>query len=446
MHTTNQFIHHLRCGAVFLLAMIMAHPLHAAEMAPGREEARHAEQPLPETGTADPNLTSFDDLMRSFLREHEIPGAALAVAKDGHVVYARGFGYADLERQQPVEPGSLFRIASVSKPVTAMAVMRLVEQGKLDLDGSVFEQLPHAPHLPVGHQPDPRLQSITVRQLLQHTGGWDRDISVDPMFQSVAIAASLQSAPPAEPDDIVRFMMGWPLDFDPGTRHAYSNYGYCLLGRLLEHATGSTYEEHVRRDLLQPLGIRSMRIGCTLEHQRSEGEVRYYLPRDRFALAVVGDQPGVKVPRPYGAWYLEAMDSHGGWIASAIDLVRFGSAVAHWEQSRLLSAESIRAIDAPPPGTVGHDEQGQPKAVYYGLGWMVRHVNESGGVNRWHNGRFDGASSLLVLRHDGLCWAVLFNTSATPDGDAPAGKIDSLLHRAADAVTHWPEPAAEAHN
>lgn len=94
---------------------------------------------------------------------------------------------------------------------------------------------------------------------------------------------------------------------------------------------------------------------------------------------------------------------------------------------------------ARPAGSAGHDAEGTPKSVYYGLGWMVRHVNDSGGLNRWHNGRFDGASSLLVIRHDGLCWAALFTTSATPDGQAPAGKLDSLLHRAADAVAHWPE-------
>ena len=425
---------------LLLLMMAMAFQQASAATTPDDQPADEAGHiALPETGSTSPELASFDELMRSFLKEHSIPGAALAVAKDGRVVYTRGFGYADVERQQPVEPDALFRIASVSKPITAMAVMRLVEQGKLHLDAPVFEQLPYTPHLPAGQAEDPRLREITIRQLLQHTAGWDRDISIDPMFHSVAIASSLETAAPAEPDDIIRFMMGWPLDFAPGTRHAYSNFGYCLLGRLLEQATGVGYEEHVRRDVLAPLGIATMRIGKTLEHERSDGEVRYYLPRDRFALSVVGDHPGVKVPRPYGAWYLEAMDAHGGWIASADDLVRFGSAVAYWEQSRFLSAESIEAIDAVPAGPAGHDADGNRKAAYYGLGWMIRPVNGSGGANRWHNGRFDGASSLLVLRHDGLCWAALFNTSATPDGDAPAGKIDSLLHRAADAVVHWPE-------
>jgi N-acyl-D-amino-acid deacylase len=393
-----------------------------------------------ETGTVFEDLKSFDELMRSFVQEQKIPGAALAVAKDGRVVYARGFGYADLETHQPVQPDSLFRIASVSKPITAVAVLRLVDQGKLSLDDAVLDLLPpHEAHLPAGREQDPRLRDITIRHLLQHTGGWDRDISIDPMFHSLEIASALGTPPPATPDDIVQFMLGWPLDFAPGDRHAYSNFGYCLLGRVIEQVSGMRYEQYVREQLLAPLGITTMQVGQTLESQQAPGEVRYDLPRERFAFGVTGDQLGRRVPRPYGAWSLEAMDSHGGWIASAIDLVRFGSAVDRWQDSQLLSAESIAAMVARPEGSAGHEEDGSGKPVYYGLGWMVRHVDDEGGLNLWHNGRFDGASSLLVLRHDGLCWAALFNTSATADGQPPAGKLDSLLHRAANAVTSWPD-------
>jgi N-acyl-D-amino-acid deacylase len=430
--------------AAFQTWPLAPRPLPASE--PADEEAARnatsplaANTPLPETGLVSADLASFDELMRSFLQEHEIPGAALAVAKEGRVVYARGFGYADRERQRPVEPHALFRIASVSKPITAMAVLRLVDQGVLTLDQPVLELLPHQAHLPEGRSQDPRLSDITIRHLLQHTAGWDRDVSIDPMFHSLEIASALGTPPPATPDDIVQFMLGWPLDFAPGDRHAYSNFGYCLLGRVIEQVSGMGYEQYVREQLLAPLGISSMQVGQTLESQQAPGEVRYDLPRERFAFGVTGDQLGRRVPRPYGAWSLEAMDSHGGWIASAIDLVRFGSAVDRWQDSHLLSAESIAAMVARPEGSAGHEEDGSGKPVYYGLGWMVRHVDDEGGLNLWHNGRFDGASSLLVLRHDGLCWAALFNTSATPDGQAPAGKLDSLLHRAANAVEHWPE-------
>jgi N-acyl-D-amino-acid deacylase len=408
---------------------------------PSTADCQNADCPAPvvETGQAFEELVSFDELMRAFVRDNEIPGASLAVARQGRVVYARGFGCADVQRKRPVQSDSLFRIASISKPITAVTIMRLVDQGKLKLDDRVFDLLPHGPHLPHGGRMDPRLKKITIRQLLQHTSGWDRDVSIDPMFHSVKIAHSLGVPAPAEPDHIVRFMMGWQLDFDPGARHAYSNFGYCLLGRVIEQVSGRGYEDHVRQDLLEPLGIRSMRIGKTLAEGRVPDEVCYYTQNNRTAVSVVGQRCGAKVPRPYGAWYLEAMDAHGGWIASAVDLVRFASAVENVREPKLLSPESARAMFARPAGAAGHSESGEPKSVYYGLGWLVRRVDGEGNINRWHTGGFDGSSTILVIRHDGLCWAVLLNTSRTSDGQVPAPKIDGLVHGAADAVRRWPE-------
>ena len=278
-----------------------------------------------------------------------------------------------------------------------------------------------------------------MRHLLQHRGGWDREQSFDPMFRSVEIATSLGTCPPAAPNDIVRFMLSQPLDFEPGLRYAYSNFGYCLLGRVIEHASGTDYETYVRRNLLSPLGIDRMRIAKTLPSGRASGETCYYEPGSPTGPAVVGDELGVPVPQPYGAWYVEAMDAHGGWIASAVDLVRFATQLQNAQPAGPLSRKSLEAMAACPPGAAGHDSDGAPQDSYYGLGWSVRPVGREGKCNLWHNGLFSGSSALLVIRHDGLCWAVLFNTSATADGRAPADKIDSLVHQAADAVGVWPD-------
>lgn len=393
---------------------------------------------LPETGPVFEELTSFDAMMRTFVAENEIPGAALAVAKDGRLVYARGFGYADVEKKHPVQPDALFRIASISKPITAVAVMQLVQRGELALDDRAFAQLPRDLVANDGDA-DPRLQEITVRQLLQHTGGWDRSISGDPMFRAVEIAEARHRLPPASPQDVIRFMADKPLDFTPGQRYAYSNLGYCLLGRIVEHVTGECYEEHVRRDLLAPIGADAMRLGKTLPDGRMPEEVCYYTRGDSTGPAVMGSDVGADVPSPYGAWCLESMDAHGGWVASAVDLLRFATAVEGSPESGLLTQESIEAMCAPPSGAAGHNGNGQAKDVYYGVGWMVRHVNDSGAVNRWHSGSLPGTSTLLVIRHDGLCWAVLFNTRDMPEAGTPSGKIDPLVHRAANAVKHWPE-------
>ncbi len=338
-----------------------------------------------------------------------------------------------------VQPDTLFRIASISKPITAAAILQLVDDGRLGTGRS--RARPSAVHTSGSHRRgvDSRWQDVTIRHVLQHRGGWDRELSFDPMFRSVEIASSLGLQSPAGPHDIVRFMLSQPLDFAPGQRYAYSNFGYCLLGRVIESATGMDYETYVRRDVLGPLGIGRMRIGKTLASGRAEGEARYYEPASATGPAVVGEQLGVLVPRPYGAWYLEAMDAHGGWIASAIDLVRFATRLQSARPSGVLSPDSLEAMAACPPGVAGHDQEGAAKDSYYGLGWSVRPVGRAGGCNLWHAGGFSGSSTLLVIRHDGLCWAVLFNTSENADGKTPAEKIDPLIHQAADAVGTWPE-------
>jgi len=142
------------------------------------------------TGLVMPKLAAYDDPMTAFLREHDPPGAALAVTYLGRLVYARGFGHADLEEREPVRPASLFRIASLSKPVTAAAVMHLVEQGKLRLDDRVFPILNLPPQLGRRSRFDPRWHDITVRHCLQHTAGWDRDKSRISDRTQAALAAA----------------------------------------------------------------------------------------------------------------------------------------------------------------------------------------------------------------------------------------------------------------
>jgi len=388
------------------------------------------------TGRQQPDLASFDRLMTTFVAKHRVPGAALAVTKGSRLVYARGFGYADTPRKQRVQPTSLFRIASISKPITAVAILQLAEKGKLKLSDKVFDVLKVKPHLPDDARIDPRLGKVTISHLLHHTGGWDRAKSFDPMFRSVRIAESLGVPPPAEPQHIIRYMMGVPLDFDPGARVAYSNFGYCLLGRVVEAVAKQPYEVYVKAHVLAPLGITRMRLGHTLVGGRAVGEVRYYDEQGRTGSAVVGKPLGRKVPIPYGTWYLEAMDSHGGWIASAIDLARFACAFDEPSRCKVLSAASIATMFARPSGLAGHDAKGKPRAAYYGCGWSVRPVGRR--ANHWHTGGLGGTSTLLVRRHDGLNWAVLFNTHAS-GGKALAGLIDPLVHKAANAVKQWPD-------
>jgi N-acyl-D-amino-acid deacylase len=200
-----------------LLWTVLPRPLIVAEEPAARASWDH--ELLFVTGEADERLRPFDDLMTAFVREHHVPGAALAVARGKNLVYARGFGFADLQAKTPVLPTSLFRIASISKPITAVATLKLVEQDQLSLDERVLDILQLEPHFDGDNtELDSRLQQVTVRQLLQHTAGWDRDVSYDPMFESARIAASFQGDSPASTDQIIRYMLGQRLDFVTRTR------------------------------------------------------------------------------------------------------------------------------------------------------------------------------------------------------------------------------------
>ena len=378
---------------------------------------------------------AFDREVEAFMRVRKVPGGALAVVKNRRLVYARGYGWMDREKGISVRPDSLFRIASLSKPITAVAVLKLVEDGKLDLDARPFDLVKLAPLPSADTKRDPRLGQITVRQLLQHTAGWDRGRSFDPMFRSRQIAQAAAEPPPASPQAIIRYMLGRKLDFDPGTRYAYSNFGYCVLGRVIEEVSGQPYEKSVQEKVLAPIGIRRMRLGATMTS--APEEVHYYTPGESKADSVFPDMPK-KVPWPYGGFYLEAMDAHGGWIASVTDLARFAAALHDPEHSPLLKPASFRTMHAPPPPPASRKKDGSLEPAYYGCGWSVRPVGKEGKASYWHTGSLPGTSALLVRRWDGLSWAVLFN-QRSEDKKLPDSAIDPALHRAADAVTEWPD-------
>ena len=238
---------------------------------------------------------------------------------------------------------------------------------------------------------------------------------------------------PASCETVIRFMLGQKLDFDPGTKFGYSNFGFCVLGRIIERVSGVTYEEFVKREVLKPAGITRMKIGKSLDSDDAAGEVHYYDEETtRSVFRSLGSPSLTKpVPWPYGGFNLEAMDSHGGWIASAIDLVKFANSVDGRRGKPLLNQHSIAELtsrSAPPLS--------QTSEVYYGLGWDIRPTGHD--ANWWHGGSLPGTTTLLVRTSDGNCWAAVFN--ARPKGSNKLDNdLDSGLWRAFGEVTSWPD-------
>lgn len=400
----------------------------------GNSVAEDSEQVIV-TGDAKPHLAPFDTMMSEFVKTQRVPGASLAVSRNSQVVYARGFGLADREESRPVQPDSLFRLASISKPLTAVAVMQLVEQGKFRLDDLIFDLLPAADWLPKQH--DERLRTVTVRHLLQHTAGWDRAKSFDPIGRVHDIASFVNKPLPVDVSDVIRYTLSLTLDFDPGSRYAYYNVNYLLLGRLIELVTQEKYEHRVKQHVLAPMGITRMQLGRAWKEDLAREEVRYYDSSKRETVAVCGSKLGTKVSQVYGGENFEAYEAHGGWIGSAIDLVRFISAFDQVHHPKLIKAETLHTMWGRPAGLAGHEADGKPKDAYYACGWNVRPVGDNGGLNASHNGLIAGTSTLLVRRHDGLNWAVLFNTESNFEGKTLSGLMDPLVHQAADAISKW---------
>ncbi|SDJ44829.1 serine hydrolase domain-containing protein [Nonomuraea jiangxiensis] len=372
------------------------------------------------TGVVPPQLAGFDQAVQKWIAERGITCAQLAVAKRGKILLARGYGsYTRAGVTTPVQPTSLFRIASLSKNITAAAVARLAQDGRLDLGTPVTELLGLSP------KADPRLADVTPWRLLQHSGGWDRNVSIDQLFADATISAVLDEPLPVGLDDIIAYTTSRRLDFAPGSRVAYSNYGYLLLGRIIEKVTGQSYESYVRQTLLSPLRITRLQLGRSLAARAWPTEVTYDSKDTR---KTVLNDDGAGVPRPYGGFNLENQLSNGRWVASAVDLVKWGFVFD--APGPVLDSTSLSRTFAVPETGVGSG------GSWYGLGWYVRR-NTLGSLNTWHNGSLSGTWSYLARILDGISYCAIFNRRAE-EGSPEFDSIDPVLYAAATSVTSWP--------
>jgi CubicO group peptidase (beta-lactamase class C family) len=331
----------------------------------------------------------------AFMDRYSVPGLSVAVARAGRLVYAEAFGYADRQKVEPLSPAHRFRIASISKPITSVAIFTLIEQQRLRLTDRVFgsgailgADFGMPPYVPYVDQ-------ITVEHLLTHTGGgWSND-NRDPMFHD----PSLNHA-----QLIAQTIKTMPLQHAPGTNYAYSNFGYCVLGRVVEKLTGQSYAAFTRDAVLRRCGIDGMEIAGNTLAERRPGEVRYY---------------GLPESEPY-TMNVTRMDSHGGWIARPLQLVQFAMHVDGFATTpNILRPPTLRIMTSP--------SQANP---HYAKGWNVNQYD-----NWWHNGSLPGTVTIMVRTHSGLCWAALTNTRR-PDGDM-SGDLDRLVWTMVEKVPSW---------
>ncbi len=352
----------------------------------------------PIAGETTPQFAALSDYMVKTLNELNIPGATLCVARAGRIVFRQGFGWSDPYSGIAITPDTVVRIASVSKLVTGMLILKLFEDElPAALDRKVFGRdglLPDARY--TDHLLDPKVLEITLKHLLQHTGGWDSSV-YEPQFDLVTIAKAMNVAAPASSVDVIKFMLrNKKLQYPPGTRYRYSNFGYNILGRIIEHRTGMGYEAAARKLILQPAGVWFALIGGDTLEARFTAETVYH--DDPRWPDNVPSQSGVgEGTAAYNGFHMKTLDSHGGWVMTSKDLVRFADAIdGRSGVPRLLKASTIALMETSNPH-IGDAEAG--------LAWRLE-------AGAWiHSGAMiAGAHSYLARRGDGMTWAVIYNS------------------------------------
>jgi CubicO group peptidase (beta-lactamase class C family) len=325
----------------------------------------------------------------------EAPGLSVAIAMKGEPVYVEAFGFADKEKQETLTTQHRFRIASVTKPITSAGILLLMQDGKLRLTDHVFGPdsiLGDEYKTPPGRQD---IENITVEHLLTHTsGGWPNNHD-DPMFKNKQM----------NHQELIKYALeDQPLTAEPGRHYAYSNFGYCLLGRVIEKTTNQKYDRYIISTLLAPSGISDMQIAGNTLAERAVNEVKYY-----------SQVPGQD---PYDL-NVERMDSHGGWIAAPIDLVRFTASIDGSRGAPLLSPETLKIMTTPSQANLG-----------YAKGLFVNSVH-----NYWHTGSLPGTATVAVRTHTDFCWAAFVNTRTKFEDMLDS--LDALMWHMVGSVDGW---------
>lgn len=372
----------LRCALGFLAICLVATPAMS----------QHERAPTAVAEALPQNLReAIDTAVREEMERQELVGVAVGVIRDGKVAYTAGYGYADREEEAPVTNDTLFRWASISKPVTAIAAMQLVEQGKLDLAADIRE---HVPEFPDKGAP------ITTEQLLAHMGGivhytngpvirTEREYDTPNPYESVILA--LDTFAPS------------PLVNQPGERYSYSTRGYILASAVVERAGGQRFAEQVRERICEPLGL------TTLQPDYQWVEIPNRAKGYRMVRGHVFPSTDTDV-----SWKLGG----GGFISNVHDLARFAAA--------LMNSELVDEATTQDMWTPRTDANGE--SAGYGLG--LRITNNNGQRRIMHTGAQEKTRTRMVFYPEAGHGIVVMTNSEHGD----CGAISTAAYKAINAA------------
>ncbi len=339
---------------------------------------------IPVSGDAHSAFVPADDAIVGFMVAKGIPAVSFALSKNGVLLHSRSFGWGDAELKTPLPTGLSMRLASITKPINRAAVQTLLDEGKLKADDRVFDLLDLGKL--ANNKLDPRWRDISIQHLLDHKGGWDRGKSGDFTYRSKAICEELHvPLDKMGPMHLVKWALARPLDFDPGARDVYSNFGYILLACVIEKKSGKSFLDYLRATVGKTSGMTTLMISRSDPEDRLPAEAWYCL------------HPEYTAREHPLSLRIESKDGSGGLACSADDYCRF---LEHYYIN------------------------GQPRRA-------------GGRYSFMFFGSTSGVTSVCVQRPDGICYTAICNRR--PKGSAEWNRelkdaIDSAVNAVADKL------------
>ena len=342
------------------------------------------------TGVAVQAFSAFDSAMKSFMQDNAVRTGQLTIAKNGATKLARAYTWAE-PGYRITQPSDVFLLASCSKIFLEAAVQSLYDTHKIKPSTAVY------PLLGFSSPKDPRSDTITIQQLLDHYGGYDKDQSnFDPTYnmRDIALAQNLPAHRAVTKKDIVAYMYARPLDYTPGTKYVYSNYGYLLASTVVEKLTGSDYFSYLQTALLQPAGISEVNLWPTVALPRPTNEV---IQEDQgLGLSPLDPASQLLIPSIYG----------GDGEIKEVGAACAGTAASTTAMTKFIHLHKVWG-NGPRPAKGGD----WPTPCFC----LTR------------TGSTPGASTLASSRSDGIDWAYTINTRDFPPGTS--NTLGTLEHR-----------------
>ncbi len=361
----------------------------------------------------------LDTYINKFLRRWEINGGSLAIIKGGKLIYAKGYGWADREENIEMNAGHILRLASLSKLITAAAIMKMEEDSLLSLSDKVFGENGILNEEQFLHFRDKRCANITVENLLRHQGGF-ATYRGDPLFctREIMIWEELDTVPDME--RVIEFALSQRLGFSPGSSTKYSNVSYLILSKIIEKLSGTSYEEYCQRHILYPAGCYDMHLAKNLYEEKYHNEVRYYETHDAKPILAF-DNSGDTLYRRYGGNNIEGLYGAGGWVASPTEFARFIAAID----------SETDITDVLSPGSI--DKMIFCKGGQLPIGWV-----RAGANTDWlRTGTLAGSSAVAKKQENGYIWVFITNTSSWKGSKFPR-YIDAMFRNASKGI-EWPD-------